>query len=399
MTEVNHAEREHALLSASSAERWLACPPSARLNYDVEDTTSDYAEEGTRAHQYAEKLLRLYLGHGELGPIELVEGEDQLREEMGHEMYEHVSDYVTYCTEVVDLLNAEKSPGTTVETAIEFRTDYSDYAQGGYGTNDFSAHNGKTLDVIDFKYGQGIAKTAVGNPQLRLYALGRLSELSLLYDIESIRMRIFQPRIHSVTVEKMSVKDLVDWGESIKPIADLAYAGKGEFQAGEHCHFCEIKATCRARAEANLEMAKHEFREAAELNDEEIAEILEKAAQLEKWAKDVQSYALDQAVNHGKKWDGYKLVEGRGKRQYGDEQAAIETLQILFDVSAYTSQSLLSVAQLEKALGKKFVGKLIGEHIVKIPGKATLVKDADSRPELGGAENAKADFTDGEGAD
>ncbi|MBR7085282.1 MAG: DUF2800 domain-containing protein, partial [Oscillospiraceae bacterium] len=303
--ESKHSERSHAKLSASSSARWLACPPSALLNAQIADTASEFAREGTCAHELAEFKVNKLLGHNVRDPTENLDFFDS-------EMAESTDSYVQYIAE-------EMAGYTQPVVMVEQRLDFSAYVDGGFGTGDCIIVADETLTVIDFKYGKNVLVSAENNSQMMLYALGALELFDGLYDISEIKMVIFQPRMENVSEYTVSVSDLLDWAEhTLKPTAQLAAEGKGEFQVGEHCRFCKVKATCRKRAEHNLMLAQYDFVMPAELEDTEIEAILPKADSLVSWVNDIKEYALKQALS-GTKYDGYKVVEGKSNRKYTDE--------------------------------------------------------------------------------
>lgn len=386
-TAIDHSARAHALLSASASKRWIACPPSVRLTEDMPDSSSPFADEGTRAHELCELYLRQYLGKIP---------ESQLKEELAKhdappEMLRYAQEYADYVLEV--FYKSLKQDGLTTAD-IEVGVDYSNFVDvpGSFGTCDCIIIGDHAMHVIDFKYGKGVPVDAKGNPQLRLYALGAMNRYEMLYDIKEVTMTIYQPRLDSVTTETMSVEDLYTWAEQIvRPAAQLAFAGKGEFKPGEHCRFCKAKATCKARAEENLALVAYKFMDADLLSDDEIVDVLGRVDELVRWSKDVKEFALTQAVAHGKKWPGMKLVAGKGSRAYTNEAEVKDTLEMLYDEDQYAPRQLLSVAQLEKALGKKAFASLKG-FVESRPGKPTLVPESDKRPELTGEALAGAKF-------
>ena len=282
-----HENRTHAVLSASSSKRWLNCPPSAKLNAEIPDITTEYAKEGTDAHELAEYKVNQLLGIKEDNPTENLDYYNQ-------EMEDCTDSYAQY---IAEQMSQYSSPVVMVEQ----RLDFSRYVPGGFGTGDCIIVADDVLTVIDFKYGKGVAVEAEYNPQMILYALGALEMFNILYDINEVKMVIFQPRIENISDFSMSVSDLMNWAENeLKPKAELAAKGEGEFCAGEHCRFCKVKATCRKRAEYNLAIAKYDFAPPDMLQDSEIAMILERADSLTAWAADVKEYALSEALK-GKK--------------------------------------------------------------------------------------------------
>lgn len=370
--ENNHAECAHAKLSASSSARWLACPPSALLNAKVSDTAADFAREGTCAHELAEYKVNKLLGHRVRDPTGKLEFIDA-------EMKECTDSYAQYIAE-------ETAKYTQPVVMVEQRLDFSAYVAGGFGTGDCIIVADETLTVIDFKYGKNVLVSSESNSQMMLYALGALELFDGLYDIAEIKMVIFQPRMNNVSEYSMTVTELTDWAEhTLKPTAQLAAEGKGEFQVGEHCRFCKVRSICRKRAEYNLEMARYDFAPPDTLEDTEIEAVLEKADSLIRWAKDVKEYALAQAVS-GKQWTGYKLAEGRSVRKYTDEaKVAEEVKKAGFD--PYEKPQVLGITAMTKRLGKANFNQILGELVYRPPGKPALVPDSDSRPDWNSAEN------------
>lgn len=392
-----HAGRAHALLGASKADQWLNCTPSARIQEDIEDTTSEFAEEGTVAHELAEIKLRQYLEpNNAKRRKELAKALVKIKGNKYYsaEMDEHTEEYKTIISE--RFMDA-KSRSSDAIIQFESRLDFSEWVPDGFGTGDVTIIADSLMEIIDLKYGKGVAVSAEGNAQMRLYALGAISEYGFLFDIQTVRMTIIQPRLDSVSTDEMSVDDLLHWAEAeVRPKAKLAMAGEGEFIPGEHCRWCKVNATCRARAEVNLEMAKYEFQEPPLLSIEEIGEILFRAEALQKWAKDIQDYAFEQAEKHGVKIPGWKLVEGRSNRTYTDKQAVADTLIIegYEENMIYKPRDILGITDMEKEIGKKIFADLLDGLVIKPSGKPVLVSADDKRPELNSAASAKADFAE-----
>lgn len=361
---------QHAMLSASGAHRWLNCPPSALLEADQPDQSSAAAEQGTVAHALAEfKLCRaLHEAPGFRPDSPLID----------EEMERHTDDYVTY---VLERLAQARKDCVGARVLVEQRLDFSHVVPGGFGTGDCVIIAEPRLIVIDFKYGAGVLVEAEGNPQLRLYALGALGAFGDLYDISEIEAVIYQPRRDNITTTELTVAELQAWAdEVVKPQATLAAAGEGEFCPGSWCQFCKISATCRARAQANLKLAQYEFAPPAELTDAEIAQVLAQLPNLKAWAADVEAHALSLAVNQGKTWPGFKLVEGRSIRKYSDESAVAQAAEAA-GVDVW-DRKLKTITALEKQLGKKRFTTLLGGLVVKPDGKPTLVPESDKRPAL-----------------
>lgn len=358
---------EHSKFSPSAAHRILACTPSLLLEQQYPRETSTYAAEGTAAHDLAEHKLKKALKMRSKKPVSKYDSD---------EMDEMTDIYVEYCLGIIE---KAKENCKDLQILIEQRLDFSDYVEGGFGTGDLVVVGTGELQVIDFKYGKGVIVSAEKNPQMMLYALGALSLFDMLYDIEKVTMVIVQPRVDNFSTYEMSVDDLLKWAEEeLKPKAELALKGEGEFCAGEHCRWCLAKNQCRARAVKNLELLKYEFADPALLTDDEIAEIIGVAGELSKWAEDIYTYATAIAINEGRQWEGYKLVEGRTRRKYTDEQAVAETAK----ASGYSDifkQSLITITEMEKLMGKKKFKEILGS-LVEIPkGKLTLVPETDKR--------------------
>lgn len=390
-----HSERAHAHLSASGSSRWMACPPSAELEKDFPDSSSVFAEEGTAAHELSEIIL-----HNELKNIDDDEFEKQyeafqdMNEFYSQSMLDYVQSYVDVVMERVNEAYA-KTPDALV--LVEQRLDFSTWVPDGFGTGDVLIIADGQLEVIDLKFGKGVPVSAIDNPQMRLYGLGALDRYNMLFDIERVRMTIVQPRLDSISSETLEAFDLLEWAAlEVKPKADLAWEGEGEFNPGEHCRFCKANAVCRARADENLKMAEYDFAEPPILSNAEIARILAQTGELQKWAKDVESYALKQAESHGVKFDGWKLVEGRSNRKYADVEAVEKRLKSRkYKVAEiYEPRKIFGITAMEKMMGKSEFTEVLGELIVKPPGKPALVVETDKRPELKSAESAADDFAD-----
>lgn len=368
---------KHAILSASGASRWLACPPSARLEQNYPNSTSDFAREGTLAHELGEltlqkelKLISTRKYNSEFKKIEV-------NELFTKDMPDYVDIYVDTCMEKVAEAKA-KTPDAVI--SLEQRLNFSRWVPEGFGTGDMVVIADGTIEIIDLKYGKGVPVSAIGNKQMRLYALGAIAEYEFLYDIENVKMTIIQPRLDSISTDEIKAEDLLKWAEEeLKPKAELAFKGEGEFCAGDHCGFCRAKAVCKARADKNLELAKYEFKESTLLEKEEIADILGRVKEFTKWAKDVQDYALQEALN-GAEFPGWKVVEGRANRKYTDEARIGEILigQGFLEDIIYTKK-LTGITEMESALGKKEVNRLIGDYIEKPQGKPVLVVETDKR--------------------
>lgn len=361
---------KHALLSASSAHRWLLCPPSAKECAKLPDVSSEYARQGTDAHTLCEYKVKKALGRKMKDPTEDLTFYNE-------EMEEYASEYAQF---VMESLSAAKEHCKDPLVLVEQRLDFSRWVPGGFGTGDCVIVADDTLMVIDFKYGLGVLVNAEKNSQMMCYALGALSLFDGIYDIKEVNMTIFQPRRENVSTASMTKEELLHWAETVlKPTAELAAQGKGEYKAGDHCRFCKLKATCRKRAEYNLALAKYDFAVPSTLEDEEIEIVLSRVDELMNWAGEVKEYALQQALS-GKSWKGWKLVEGRSNRRYVNEEAvAAKVEEAGFDPY---EKKLLGITAMTKQLGKKKFDELLKGLIEKPQGKPVLVPESDKRPAL-----------------
>jgi hypothetical protein len=389
MAEIAHAERDHALLSASASHRWLTCTPSVRLEEQFPESTSTFAEEGTLAHEIAELKLRKHFTE----PMGTRTFNTRLNKMKKQELYQdemlkHTDTYLEYLQGISIGLSA------TPYVAVEKKIDYSAYAPEGFGTVDCLMIGGDTLYVTDFKYGKGIPVSAENNPQMKLYALGAYTAYSFLYPIKQIHLAIIQPRLNSISEFTLSFDELLAWGESIKPIAQKAYNGEGEFVPGEHCKFCRAKAQCRARAEQYTALDDFKQLKPPLISNEEVGQILEKAENIEAWVKALKEYALAECLK-GKEIPGWKAVEGRGSRTYVNQDAAFAYLIEKGAKEAMLYERVpLTVPKLEKEMGKEEFRSLLEEpgHVQKSAGKPTLAPIADKRKAVTLAPDAAADF-------
>ena len=366
---------KHAFLSASSSHRWLACPPSAKLCSEQEDRASPYAQEGTDAHSLCQYKVEKALGKNVKDPTPSLDFYSE-------EMESCAEGYLAF---VMEQVSAAKDFCPDPAVLIEQRLDFSKWVEKGFGTGDCVIIADSLLQIIDYKHGLGVLVSAEMNPQMMCYALGALEIFDGIYDIENIRMTIYQPRRENVSTFEMTKADLVKWAEEVlKPTAQLAYEGKGEFHAGDHCQFCKVKANCRKRAEYNLEHAKYDFEMPATLEDTEIAAILPKIDQLINWGNDVKEFALQQALS-GTHYEGWKVVAGRSVRKYADDEAVANAVKNAgFDPY---EQKLLGITAMTSLLGKKKFEEVLGGLIEKPQGKPTLVPDSDKRPPINTAQD------------
>ncbi len=363
--------RQHALLSASGAQRWINCPPSAKLQERYEDTGSVYAEQGTDAHALAEWKLRRALGT-DAGP-DPRSGLTYYDEDMET----HTDDYAAF---IMELLAEARKTCADPQVMVEQQVDYPRWVEGGFGTADAIICADRHLTVCDLKYGMGVEVSAEHNPQTCCYALGALDLLDDLYAIDSITMIIFQPRRENISEWTVNRDELLAWADNtLRPAAALAAEGKGEYHSGEHCRFCKARHECRARAEEQLSLMRYDLDLPPVLTDEEVEDILGKADGLINWAEDIKEYALQAAIR-GKHWNGYKLVEGRSNRRFTDEQAVAEAVSKVGQ-DPY-ERKLLSITAMTSLLGRKRFSELLGQYVEKPRGKATLVPESDKRPEM-----------------
>ena len=386
----------HAKLSASGSEKWMTCTPSANLESQFPDEGSEFAREGTFAHAVFEQEMLSYLGRPiEPLPVDLIHFDSQ-------ELRDHVATSVDYAIERIEDARAHcKDPVIMVER----RLDFSLWVPEGFGTGDLVIVTDGSVEVMDLKYGKGIYVDPIKNSQLRLYGLGAFNELCHLYDIFRVRMTVLQPRLNNFGTEELPIEELLDWATyEVKPLAEMAWEGKGEFVAGDHCTscFCKARYTCPARADQAIAVAQAEFGPIEDaqpplpqsLSVERIAQLLPKADMVIDWFNDLKTYALEQATKHNNVVPGFKLVEGRSNRKYSDQDAVAARLlgagipeEIMFE------RSLLGITAMEKAVGKKVFTEVLGELIVKPEGKPTLVPESDKRPALASAASAAEDFS------
>ena len=366
----------HALLSPSAAHRWMNCPPSACLEREFPSSSSEVAAEGTAAHALCEHKLRKLL---------------KLRSKRPHSDFE--DDEMDRCSDdYVSFVQEQMGEIPSPMVLVEQRLDLTRYVPEAFGTADCIIVGGDRLHVVDFKYGMGVLVEAKHNPQMILYALGALELLDGIYDIQTISMSIFQPRRENVCTWSLPKEELLRWArDDLVEKARLAYMGEGEYCAGEWCTFCRASVRCRARAEEKLRLAKEEFKYPPLITDEEIEDVLGEIPELIKWANAILAYATDAAVNHGKEWTGFKIVEGRSVRRYKDEDAVAREAES----AGYTDifdRKLISLTQMEKLMGKKAFTDILGGLIEKPPGKPTLVPISDKRPAIHTG-SAQSEFT------
>lgn len=377
---IDHAQRNHALLSASGASRWLNCPPSAQLESKIPDSVSRYAKEGTLAHEFCDINVKEYFGY--MNKASCTRNRNKFRKENLYlkEMEDYAKEYLDYIIEKI------KSDDAYV--LAETQVDFSDYVPEGFGTCDCIIIQEDTLTIVDYKYGQGIAVAAENNPQMKLYALGAVAMFSGIYDFNKVEMCIFQPRIGNIAESVETVKDIVKWGEDIvKPTARLAYEGKGTMNAGDHCTFCKLRATCRCLNDYCMETVKEDFEDVSGslstdmLEPSDIAMILERTKLIKNWLTDVEQYAINGILTNELEIPGYKVVAGRSIRKYADADRVADVLiENGYDETAIFERNLISLSKLEKLIGKNTFHQLLGDLVEKPKGKPTVVPESDKRP-------------------
>lgn len=370
---------KHAFLSPSGSHRWLNCTPSAMLESKFSGGSSSAAEEGTAAYAFCEHKLKKALRRRSKRPVSDYDSD---------EMQEYTDSYMDY---VLEQLEVAKQTCKDSMVLIEQKVDFSEYVPDGYGTADCIIVADDTMQIIDFKYGLGVLVDAEQNTQLMCYSIGALNLFDSLYDIKQVTMHIFQPRRENVQNWTIPVDELKAWAENeLKPKAQMALNGEGEYNPGEWCQFCKAAVRCRARAEEKLRLAQQEFKMPPLLTDSEIEEVLTILPDLTKWADGILAYATDAAVNHGKEWNGFKVVEGRSVRKYKDEELVAQAAKDHGYTDIYR-QSLITMTEMQKLMGKKQFEQILGDLIVKPQGKPTLVPVTDKRPAMN-VTNANNEF-------
>ena len=368
MTDINHKERDHALLSASSAHRWLCCPPSAVASEAYPDQDTEFTREGTLAHEVAEHVARA----GTAG----IDPNAKWKDGITKEMLECAKAYADYIDEL------KKSDDAVV--LLEQRVDFSPWVPEGFGTCDCIIIQGDTLTIIDYKYGQGVPVSAKDNPQMKLYALGALNDYGIACDTKRIEMHIFQPRLDNISDDALTADELLAWAEkTVKPVAAKAFKGKGNYNAGEHCRFCQHAGRCRKLRTVCTEFVEtHDMRVGVPvLADFEIAETLRMEPLITLWLRRVKEQAFSTLMDGGTV-PGYKLVEGKqGNRKWTDELKVADVLKAQgYALEDITETKLLSPSNMDKAIGKKRAAELLEQYIERAPGQPTVVPETDRRP-------------------
>ena len=371
---------DHALLSASSSHRWLNCNPSARLEREFADRETTAAAEGTAAHALAEHKLKRRLKLRSERPVSVYDTD---------EMETCTDDYADF---VMEQVTKERRRDPDTQVFIEQRLDFSCYVPEGFGTGDCLIVSRGRIHIIDLKYGMGLLVDSEENPQMKLYALAALKQYEEQYQIKKVKLTIFQPRRENVSTWETSVAKLKKWAtKELVPKAEKAFKGEGEYCPGEWCIFCKAAVKCRARAEDKLRLAQSEFKMPPLLTDAEIEDVLAKLPDIKKWADEIQEYALAKALA-GKEWTGFKLVEGRSVRKFTDERAVVKAANEAGYHDIY-KQTLISLTEMEKLMGKAEFSKVLGALVTKPQGKPTLVPDTDKRQAIT-VSNPKTEFSE-----
>lgn len=408
--QINHSERAHAVLSASGAERWMNCTPSARMEEELPEETSDYAEEGTLAHEISQTLLLHRAGkRTKADHNKIMKGLIDNK----HYYLGMIDDVEPYVNLILEQISTDKNSSLYVEEKL----DLTEYIPEGYGTNDASVIANGILHVTDLKFGKGIRVSAEDNSQLKLYGLGALLRFEMIYDIHTVRLTIVQPRLDAVSVWDISTEDLMTWAEKhVKTAAATAWAGKGDHKTGDWCKFCKAKVFCPALKKEALALAQEDFAEKinkeetynrnltkatgfkksvySDAFDAEILNVYKLADRVSDYLNAVKDHVYKKALG-GKKWKGYKLVAGKSNRVITDEDKAINILREAgFDFNQLTNTNIKGIGDLEKTVGKKELPNILGKLLIKPAGKPALVEESDSRQEINSADDFITDEED-----
>ena len=389
MTEINHKERAHAKLSASGASRWATCPGSVQMEDGIPDKESVYAQEGTLAHEMSELKLKHYLDPKGFGKRKLNAAIKKLKE---NELYQAEMD--SYTDTYVDFIKEKAlSFPSNPYIEIEKRVDFSRWVDGGFGTCDCVLIHGSTLSIIDLKYGKGVPVSSEQNEQLILYALGAYDAFNLIYNLDKIELNIVQPRINNFSTWEISLTELLLWGDYFKVQAKKALGGNGELvPSAKACKFCKARDICTARAENNLSLESEIKLKPNEIPKDKLYEYISRGEDIAKWVADLKAYALDMCLK-GEDIKGLKAVAGRTSRSWTNQDEAINKLiEGGIDEAIIYDKVPLTLAKLEKALGKQQFTTLVGDLVVTSEGKPTLVFENDKRPAITNTVNASSIF-------
>ena len=383
-TKPNHSERAHALLSASSSERWLNCPPSAVASEAYPNPDTEFTREGTLAHEVAEIYARREATEPYSKFLKALDSLEGVTGEM-EECAQAYSDYIE-----------EQTKSDRAVVLLEQKVDFSPWVPDGFGTCDCIIIQDDTLTIIDYKYGVGVPVSAKDNPQMKLYALGALNDYGFAYDVSKVEMHIFQPRINNISADSITVEELETWATKVvKPTAEKAAKGKGNYKPGGHCKFCPHAGRCRALTKTCTEYVEtHSLRVAVPvLAPHEVAEVLQMEPLISLWLKRVKDQAMTTMLN-GDNVPGWKIVEGKqGNRKWKDELEVAKALEAAgYSQADITETKLLSPAAMDKALGKKTVAELLADHIDRAQGAPVLAPETDKRPTYDRLAEAKKDF-------
>lgn len=389
MTDINHKERAHAKLSASGASRWATCPGSVQMEDGIPDKESVYAQEGTLAHEMSELKLKHYLDPKGFGKRKLNAAIKKLKE---NELYQAEMD--SYTDTYVDFIKEKAlSFPSNPYIEIEKRVDFSRWVDGGFGTCDCILIHGSTLSIIDLKYGKGVPVSSEQNEQLILYALGAYDAFNLIYNLDKIELNIVQPRINNFSTWEISLTELLLWGDYFKVQAEKALGGNGELvPSAKACKFCKARDICTARAENNLSLESEIKLKPNEIPKDKLYEYISRGEDIAKWVADLKAYALDMCLR-GEEVKGLKAVAGRTSRSWTNQDEAINKLiEGGIDEAIIYDKVPLTLAKLEKALGKQQFTALVGDLVVTSEGKPTLVFENDKRPAITNTVNATSIF-------
>ena len=389
MAEINHKERAHAKLSASGAGRWTTCPGSVQMEDGIPDSESVYAKEGTLAHEMSELKLKHYLDPKGFGKRKLNAAIKKLKE---NELYQAEMD--SFTDTYVDFIKEKAlSFSSNPYIEIEKRVDFSRWVDGGFGTCDCILIHGSTLSIIDLKYGKGVPVSSEQNEQLILYALGAYDAFNLIYNLDKIELNIVQPRINNFSTWEISLTELLLWGDYFKVQAEKALGGNGELvPSAKACKFCKARDICTARAENNLSLESEIKLKPNEIPKDKLYEYISRGEDIAKWVADLKAYALNLCLA-GEDVKGLKAVAGRTSRSWSNQDEALKKLiDGGIDEAIIYDKVPLTLAKLEKALGKQQFTTLVGDLVVTSEGKPTLVFENDKRPAISNTVNATSIF-------